>query len=662
MKKRFAKAKEYPDLINPPQLQTKADEDFDGIVALALEICKTSIATINFIDNSYIKIKAKTEVKVSEISEDWILHLNTINAGNVTVVTDVLNDERFDNPLIRTYPFLRFYTSIPIKGQNGTTVGQLSVMDIVPRTLTDQQLSSLHLLSNQVVSILKLRAELEKFTTQENFYPTHAKKEKAIFQKAFNAVIILNNKGEIVQWSSKAEMIFGWTKKEVIGKPLKNTIISDQFREALSLQIQYNEGTGEENRVDDTFEFTAIGKDSRKINIELNISATKIENELYYVCVISDNTKQKIAASKLDKQKEFYENILNKIPTDIAVFDPNHRYLFVNPGAIQNPALRKYIIGKDDFEYANFRKRDKSIAEKRREKFLEVTTSDKEIRWEDSLKDPDGNTITHLRRLFPVHNEEGKLTMVIGFGIDITERKLLEEKQSSLVQQLSSQNTQLIDFCNIVSHNLRAPLANMSMLVNFIKESSDEKEQKEFIEMLSPVVDNLHRTFNELVESIQIKQDLEIESEDIVLEDCLKRTLVGLEIKIKECNATIVSDFKAAPVIRFPSKYLLSIFHNLITNALKYHDPSRKLEIKLQTQKLNNSTLFLVTDNGLGIDVIKHKDNIFKIGKVFHRHPNAKGFGLFMTKTQVEACGGKIWVESVPGKGSTFFISFLNQR
>ncbi len=72
--------------------------------------------------------------------------------------------------------------------------------------------------------------------------------------------------------------------------------------------------------------------------------------------------------------------------------------------------------------------------------------------------------------------------------------------------------------------------------------------------------------------------------------------------------------------------------------------------------------LFSITDNGLGIDLKKHKDNFFKIGKVFHKHPNAKGFGLFMTKTQIEAMGGKIWLESVPDEGTTFFIEFINQR
>ena len=77
--------------------------------------------------------------------------------------------------------------------------------------------------------------------------------------------------------------------------------------------------------------------------------------------------------------------------------------------------------------------------------------------------------------------------------------------------------------------------------------------------------------------------------------------------------------------------------------------------------KINGKALLSVSDNGLGIDLVKHSENFFKIGKVFHRHPNAKGFGLYMTKTQVEAMEGKIWVESIPDIGSTFYIEFSNQ-
>jgi signal transduction histidine kinase len=392
-----------------------------------------------------------------------------------------------------------------------------------------------------------------------------------------------------------------------------------------------------------------------KLRKEL-LKSKRLENESRI-----DLMDRKQVAKELDKQKSFYENILNKIPTDIAVFGPDHRYLFVNPFAIQNDTLRKYIIGKDDFEYARYRNRDESIAQKRRAQFLEIKEKGKEIRWEDSIVNPAGQTITHLRRLFPVFDDEGTLAQVIGFGIDITERKQLEEKQSVLVKQLSAQNTQLLDFCNIVSHNLRGPLINMSMLVEFIEETNDLDEIKLLVSKLNPVIESLNTTFNELVESIQVRQNLEIECEDIVMKDSLQRALDGLEMEIDKSNAELIIDLDEAPVVNFPPKYLSSIFHNLISNTLKYRSPDRRLKVEIKATRNENSIMLMVKDNGLGLDLEKHKDNVFKIGKVFHKHPNAKGLGLYMTKAQIEAMDGKIWLESTPDQGATFYIVFTNQ-
>ncbi|MDB5020329.1 MAG: hypothetical protein JWQ28_1456 [Pedobacter sp.] len=392
-----------------------------------------------------------------------------------------------------------------------------------------------------------------------------------------------------------------------------------------------------------------------KLRKEL-LKSKRLENESRI-----DLMDRKQVAKELDKQKSFYENILNKIPTDIAVFGADHRYLFVNPFAIQNEALRKYIIGKDDFEYARYRQRDESIAQKRREQFLEIKAKGKEIRWEDSIVNPAGQMITHLRRLFPVFDDQGCLAQVIGFGIDITERKQLEEKQSVLVKQLSAQNTQLLDFCNIVSHNLRGPLINMSMLVEFIEETNDLDEIKLLVSKLNPVIESLNTTFNELVESIQVRQNLEIETEDIVMKDSLQRALDGLEMEVAKSKAEVSIDMDEAPVVNFPPKYLSSIFHNLISNALKYRSPDRQLTIEVKAKRNGDSILLMVKDNGMGLDLEKHKDNVFKIGKVFHKHPNAKGLGLYMTKAQIEAMDGKIWIESSPDQGAAFFIVFTNQ-
>jgi len=233
------------------------------------------------------------------------------------------------------------------------------------------------------------------------------------------------------------------------------------------------------------------------------------------------------------------------------------------------------------------------------------------------------------------------------------------QKNASL---LEFQNKQLTDFCNIISHNLRSPLVNISMLANFIEKSTDMNEQKQFVEKLNPVINNLNDTFSELVESLQVKQDTEIKSEKQILKDCLQRTLDGLAGEINKSKAVIETNFDDAPAIEFPPKYLSSIFHNLVSNSLKYKSPQRKPVIKLETKKISGNIVLSVSDNGLGIDMERNKDKLFKIRKVFHHHPEAKGFGLFITKTQVESMSGRIWAESIPGKGSTFFVEFKDQN
>ena len=132
-------------------------------------------------------------------------------------------------------------------------------------------------------------------------------------------------------------------------------------------------------------------------------------------------------------------------------------------------------------------------------------------------------------------------------------------------------------------------------------------------------------------------------------------------MEINKSKAKISIDFDEVPVIRYPPKYLSSIFHNLISNALKYHSPDRELRISVKAEKIQDRVILTVKDNGLGIDLIKHHDNVFKIGKVFHKHPNAKGLGLYMTKAQVDAMGGTVWVESLPDQGATFFVVFIDQ-
>ncbi len=632
----------------------------DGLLSLAIHATGLPVAAIAFFGTAGAIYMPSPDFEPVTVKGNFGDIQQHFAQNDLLVVNGQKGNEQFALALaLPGKPVASFVAAARIKDTVGKVIGFFSVAGYSSAVPPPATLALLQPLATQAEAMVHLAEKA--LSAAASGHINHIGLLDSLYQNDVDAIVIMDDSGTIVHCNPKAERMVGWLDTEAVGLPFVSTFIPARFHALVGEQLGKLGNNTEEQKLDPTVEITVLHKSGEEVNVALGLSPTFVGGKQYYVNYIRDITERLLAARKIDEQKAFYENILNKLPTDIAVFDPQHRYLFVNPGAIKDEALRKFIIGKDDFEYVAFRNRSSSIAERRRDKFLEVINSDVEIKWEDTIEGPDGLPITHLRRLFPVRNEQGELLMIIGYGLDITERKILENKQAVLVKQLSAQNTQLVDFCNIVSHNLRAPLVNMSMLVQYIEESEDPDDQAGLIAMLKPVVENLHTTFGELVESIQIKQDHEVQSEKIQLMDCIKRAMEDLKIESNKSEAEFEINLDAAPAVYFPPKYLYSIFNNLISNALKYRSPERKPTIKITTQRQDGNILLSVADNGLGIDLEKHRSNFFKIGKVFHKNPNAKGFGLFMTKTQVEAMGGTIWVESQPEKGATFFIEFKNQ-
>lgn len=294
---------------------------------------------------------------------------------------------------------------------------------------------------------------------------------------------------------------------------------------------------------------------------------------------------------------------------------------------------------------------------------LWVTIANGEI-WRGEMKNraKDGTVYWVDTTIVPFLNEDKKPYRYVAIRADITQRKKVEEELLKYSSALEYQNQQLIDFCYIVSHNLRGPLLNISMLVEFIDKTANDNKKMEALTKIKPVIGQLMEVFDELVESIQVKQDTEIDSEHLDLEECAEKALIGFKTQIEKYKVRVEMDFSEASHIRFPSKYLDSILTNLISNAIKYRSKKRTPEIKIKGETLDDGIVLKVSDNGLGIDLNLHRDKIFKIRKTFHEHPDAKGFGLFMVKSQVEAMGGRIWVKSQPDKGSTFFVHLKNQE
>ncbi|MFD2784232.1 PAS domain S-box protein [Hymenobacter rubripertinctus] len=158
------------------------------------------------------------------------------------------------------------------------------------------------------------------------------------------------------------------------------------------------------------------------------LAITPFEDDQYVNLYFTNITPLKEAEKRLVEQQQFYETVLNQLPADVAVFDAGHRYRFVNPAAIGNAELRQWIIGHDDFEYATYRNRSDKMARDRRARFEQAIRQRTVLAWEERLKTPTGDRLAlrHMQAVFDPTTDE--LRMVIGYGIDITERHAAEER------------------------------------------------------------------------------------------------------------------------------------------------------------------------------------------------------------------------------------------
>lgn len=223
---------------------------------------------------------------------------------------------------------------------------------------------------------------------------------------------------------------------------------------------------------------------------------------------------------------------------------------------------------------------------------------------------------------------------------------------------VSEQNQKLVDFYHIITHNLRAPLANLSGLIELIKQTTDANERQELMAHIAPSVNSMNTTVNELLEAVQMSVRNEDVPEPSAFEGAFASAVDGLKSQIEMAEAEIQTDFSDAPEVHYPAQLLVSLFHNLLSNSLKYRAESRKPEIQVRSSRKEGKIVLEFKDNGLGMDLEKYGDRLFKAGRIFHQHPEAKGFGLYMTRMQVENYGGQIRAESHPDDGASFFVTF----
>ncbi|MDB5052829.1 MAG: sensory transduction histidine kinase [Bacilli bacterium] len=256
-----------------------------------------------------------------------------------------------------------------------------------------------------------------------------------------------------------------------------------------------------------------------------------------------------------------------------------------------------------------------------------------------------------------IHQDGGEIESIIGTGIDITRRKEAEEALQTKVEELSRSNAELEQFAYVASHDLQEPLRMVTSFVQLLARRYKGKLDDDADEFIHFAVDGANR-MKELINDVLTYSRVGSKKKEFKPTDCkviLEQVLINIRLFIKERGAVITYD--DLPTVLADSFECIQLFQNLITNAIKFHS-EKQPQVHIGVERRGDEWVFSVRDNGIGI----HSEYFERVFFIFQRlHGRDKylgtGIGLAICKKIVERHGGRIWLESEPGNGATFYFT-----
>ncbi|MDW3211771.1 MAG: PAS domain S-box protein [Reichenbachiella sp.] len=465
----------------------------------------------------------------------------------------------------------------------------------------------------------ELRQEREKYQT--------------LFSKANDAIFILKD-DVIIECNDITTQVFGRERKDLVGR--KPHELSPEFQP---------DGQRSDREVPvGNFEWLHTKGDGSLFTVDVALTELSFGNGQYVQAIMRDITERIEAEEILRASEKRCRTIFENSLDGIYKSTPEGKFVEVSPALVA-------MLGYDS-----------------EEELLAINIKDDlyfkhEDRYKHSnqyrLKKKDGSEIWVEDHGFYHYDDSGKVLYHHGILRDVTAKNQKQKEMQKLLDVTSDQNKRLQNFANIVSHNIRSHSANLTSLVSFMEITTDPDEKEKMFQMLKSSTSQLEETIMNLNEIITVNQNLNKPIEQRNLLEEVEKTLQVLNLEILEGGVTIKANIEPELTIQIIPAYLDSILLNLIGNAVKYRKRSGKAVIKITAKALKRGEVRVrIADNGLGIDMAAYGDKVFGMYKTFHDNEDARGFGLYITKNQIEAMKGRIEVDSEVGKGTTFTLHF----
>ena len=513
------------------------------------------------------------------------------------------------------------------------------------------QNTTLLLENNNVIGFHNISRDITERKQMEEALIESEKRYRQLVELSPDAVIV-HTKGRIIYINEASLRLFGTSKKEeIIDKSITKFLHPDSI-DIVRVRNKHNFKNGNNVLLQ---EQKFLRLDGTSVSVEVSASPIIFQNESSIQVIIRDITERKHVENELRKRQLEVNTLLDSLPGMAFFKDKNLRYLIVNQKFCDGMGYTKEeIIGKTDFELL-----PSHIAEKYNADDLKVINSGNVhyIREEQILIN--GKYFTIGTRKVPLKDENGNVVGLIGLGFDVSERKEAEEAIKKYSKELEEVNAEKDKFFSIISHDLRSPFQGLLGISNIIKEEYENLSQDEiklFINNLHNSAKNLFNLIENLLQWSRIQRGkLDLKPASIELYEEVLYIINLLKQNADNKNLKLTNNVSQNLFVESDINVLTSTLQNLISNAIKFTRPGG--EIKIFSEKENEFIKVTVIDNGVGIS----EDNLQKLFRVDTQvstlgteRESGTGLGLVICKELIERQGGKIWVKSKLGEGSSF--------
>jgi PAS domain S-box-containing protein len=486
----------------------------------------------------------------------------------------------------------------------------------------------------------------------ENHLAQMESRYRGLLEAAPDAMVVVNQGGEIVLLNAQAEKQFGYRRDELLGQQVKN-IIPEGFAERLLADGLRSVEDALAQQIGTGIELTGRRKDESSFPIEIMLSPLESTEGILVTAAIRDISVRKAAEKHLAQMEARYRGLLEAAPDAMVMVNQGGEIVLLNLQAEQQFGYRRdELVGQ---------KVSNIIPEGFPEQLL--ADGDKAIEGALAQQMRTGIELTGRRKdgshfpieliLGPLESTEGTLTTAA--IRDITTRKKAEAHLLRNVADLNRSNEELEQFAYIAAHDLQEPLRMVASYTQLLSKRYTGKLDSDADEFISFAVDGARR-MQQLIQDLLAYSHVGTKGSDMLdtsSEEALQQALINLRGAIEDSSALVTHG--PLPTVLADEMQLIQLFQNLVGNAIKYHGhDAPRVHISAATIG-EKKWIFSVQDNGLGIDS-QYFDKIFGMFQRLHKRQEfaGTGIGLAICKKIVERHGGSITVESQLGQGSAF--------